>query len=89
MTMEIVERVALAIKDTFDRKIMPTEWVSLQPHFAQQLARAAIEAMMEPTEAMRRAAIDTDFITWISPPSAYSLDMGKAFNAMLRKALED
>lgn len=50
---EMIERVAKAISERLD------EEMAVRSHLAEALARIAIEAMREPTDAMCEAALDT------------------------------
>ncbi len=80
---EMIERVAKAIYLEFENR---PDYAQLQMNgvIAEELARAAIEAMREPTEAMLEAAFKTHNAQHLTAAS-----YKKPWQAVIDKLLED
>jgi hypothetical protein len=74
--MGMVEKVSKAIEDE-----LANDWYGVQGDIARRAARAAIQAMREPTEAMKQASRD------MSP--GMSDVVGAEYRAMIDAALAD
>lgn len=79
MASDMVERVRLAIE-----KEQASKWNNLVACRLEDLARAAIEAMREPTEAMESAFFDAH-----SDAETFFAEPGDCWRAMIDAALQE
>lgn len=87
---EMVERVAKAI---FDRgSVLQKPWEEADDghrEFYRSLARAAIEAMREPTEAMVDVVAPSLFLPGVTTPKSERRTASSIFTGMIDAALKE